>query len=208
MKIITEDRCAGYSSPGHPERPSRIVKTLELLRAQRDLPLFWAEPGVATESAILRAHSPALLKRLGETGEFDEDTPNYPGIADYARRSVGAGLEALRCARAGENVFSLMRPPGHHATRDRVMGFSYLNNIAITALEAAATGSRRVAVFDFDVHHGNGTEDILLNHPGTAFFSVHEFPCYPGTGANNIGDNCFNYPVPPHTPRTQNRQHP
>jgi acetoin utilization deacetylase AcuC-like enzyme len=93
-----------------------------------------------------------------------------------------------------------MRPPGHHATRDRAMGFCYLNNVAIAVLEAAATGAKRVAVFDFDVHHGNGTEAILLNRPGTAFFSIHLFPCYPGTGSANAGKNCFNYPVAPNTP--------
>jgi acetoin utilization deacetylase AcuC-like enzyme len=103
-------------------------------------------------------------------------------------------------------VFSLMRPPGHHATRDTSMGFCYLNNIAITALEALASGVSRVAVYDFDVHHGNGTEDILLNHAGAAFFSIHQHPCYPGTGTANIGDNCFNFPVPPHLPREEYRK--
>ena len=77
------------------------------------------------------------------------------------------------------------------------MGFCYLNNIAIAVLEAAATGARRIAVFDFDVHHGNGTEDILLNRPGIEFFSVHQHPAYPDTGAENRGRNCFNYPVAP-----------
>jgi len=81
------------------------------------------------------------------------------------------------------------------------MGFCYLNNIAIAALEAMATGARRVAVFDFDVHHGNGTEAILLDRPGCAFFSIHQFPCFPGTGALDAGENCFNYPVAPETSR-------
>jgi acetoin utilization deacetylase AcuC-like enzyme len=85
------------------------------------------------------------------------------------------------------------------------MGFCYLNSIAIAALEALATGAKRVAVFDFDVHHGNGTEAILVNKPGAAFFSIHQHPCYPGTGTRNIGDNCFNYPVPPHTPSSEYR---
>jgi acetoin utilization deacetylase AcuC-like enzyme len=80
-----------------------------------------------------------------------------------------------------------------------------LNNIAIAVLEAAATGAKRVAVFDFDVHHGNGTEAILLNRPGTAFFSIHLFPCYPGTGSANVGKNCFNYPVEPGLPRQDYR---
>jgi acetoin utilization deacetylase AcuC-like enzyme len=94
-----------------------------------------------------------------------------------------------------------MRPPGHHATRNRAMGFCYLNNVAIAVLEALATGAKRVAVLDFDVHHGNGTEAILLNNPGAAFLSIHQFPCYPGTGTRNVGNNCFNYPVLPQTLR-------
>src|SRR6202789_2988439 len=94
-----------------------------------------------------------------------------------------------------------MRPLGHHATREKSMGFCYLNNIAIAALEALATGTKCVAVFDFDVHHGNGTEDILVNREGIAFFSIHQFPCYPGTGEKNVGKNCFNYPVAPSAPR-------
>ena len=203
MKIITDENCAGYVRPGHPERPARITRTLEKLRAQTTLPLTWAAPGPVDEAAILRAHSPRMLARLNQPEDFDADTPAHPGIAEYARASVGAALEAMRCARAGETVFSLMRPPGHHATREASMGFCYLNNVAIAALAAQAAGVRRVAVFDFDVHHGNGTEDVLLYHEGTAFFSVHQHPCYPGTGAENVGDNCFNFPVPAHLPRQE-----
>jgi acetoin utilization deacetylase AcuC-like enzyme len=86
------------------------------------------------------------------------------------------------------------------------MGFCYLSNIAIAALEALATGAKRVAVYDFDVHHGNGTEDILLDHPGTVFVSVHQNPCFPGTGTEHRGGNCYNYPVAPYTPRAEYRQ--
>jgi acetoin utilization deacetylase AcuC-like enzyme len=112
----------------------------------------------------------------------------------------------MHVAKTGETVFSLMRPPGHHATPTRAMGFCYLSNMAIAVLEALATGSKRVAVYDFDVHHGNGTEAVLLNKPNTAFISIHQFPCYPGTGGRNVGNNCFNYPVPPQTPRGDYRQ--
>jgi len=206
MKIITDAACTGYSRPGHPEKPVRIIRTMEKLRDQTVLPITWAEAGAADDETILRAHSPELLSSLNTTEDFDADSPVYPGIANYARASVGAALEAMRCARKGEMVFSLMRPPGHHATRNRIMGFCYLNNIAIAALEALATGVKRVAIFDFDVHHGNGTEDILLNRPGAAFFSIHQFPAYPGTGRSNVGNNCFNYPVPPALPRTEYRQ--
>ena len=201
MKIITDEHCAGYSRIGHPERPLRILAALERLRNQTELPITWAAPGQASDAQILRAHSAGHLARLNEPEDFDADTPFYENIGDYARASVAAALDALRAARAGENVFSLMRPPGHHALRDRAMGFCYLNNIAIAALEAMATGAKRVAVYDFDVHHGNGTEAILLDHPGVAFYSIHQHPCYPGTGAANAGKNCFNYPVEPFTPR-------
>ncbi|HEX4263218.1 MAG TPA: histone deacetylase [Verrucomicrobiae bacterium] len=205
MKIITDDACTGYSQSGHPEKPARIARTAEKLRAQTELPITWAKPGPVDDAAILRAHAPELLANLNSAQDFDEDTPAYPGIANYALASAGAALEAMRSARNGESVFSLMRPPGHHATHNRIMGFCYLNNIAIAALDALAHGVKRVAVFDFDVHHGNGTEDIFLNTEDAAFFSIHQFPAYPGTGRNNVGDNCFNYPVPPALPRAEYR---
>ena len=207
MRIITDPNCTGYSRAGHPEKPVRVSRTVEKLQTQTELPIIWAKPGPVEDKAILRAHSPEMLASLNDPqGDFDADTPTFPGIANYARASAGAALEAMRCARNGETVFSLMRPPGHHATRNRVMGFCYLNNIAIAALEALATGAKRVAVFDFDVHHGNGTEDILLDREGAAFFSIHQSPCYPGTGTRNVGTNCFNYPVAPRLPRTEYRQ--
>jgi acetoin utilization deacetylase AcuC-like enzyme len=197
VKIITDERCAGYSRYGHPENPRRITATIARLKQQTELPLTWALPGEASDKQILRAHAPELLARLKIPQDFDDDTPFFENISDYARASVAAALDALKAARNGENVFSLMRPPGHHALRDRAMGFCYLGNIAIAALEAAATGARRVAVFDFDVHHGNGTEAILLDQPGVAAFSVHRHPFYPDTGGANVGKNGFNYPVPP-----------
>src|SRR5215472_13408541 len=169
MKIITDNKCTGYSKTGHPERPARVARTLEKLQSQTELPIVWEKPGLVEDASILQAHSPGLLASLSSSMDFDADTPAYSGIADYARASVGAALEAMRCARKGETVFSLMRPPGHHATRNTVMGFCFLNNIAITALEALATGVKRVAIFDFDVHHGNGTEDILRDLEGALF---------------------------------------
>ena len=201
MRIITDERCTGYSHPGHPERAERIIATWERLRSQTELPITWSTPGPCDDTAILRAHTAEHLARLSRLEDYDEDTPSYPDLVDYARASVGAALAALKTARAGETVFSLMRPPGHHATRNRAMGFCYLNNIAIAVLEALATGAKRVAVLDFDVHHGNGTESILLNNPGAAFLSIHQFPCYPGTGTRNVGNNCYNYPVLPQTAR-------
>ena len=201
MKIITDEKCVTYSRAGHPERPQRVARTVAKLKAQSELPIEWLLPSRVTDEQILRAHTPEMLERLSVDADFDADTPWHENIVDYARASVAAALDAMKLARAGEGVFSLMRPPGHHATRARSMGFCYLNNIAIAALEALASGAERVAIFDFDVHHGNGTEDILMGVRNAAFFSVHQFPFYPGTGQRNVGDNCFNYPVEASTPR-------
>ena len=207
MKIITDERCTGYASPGHPERPARISQTLEKLRGQKELALTWAEPMNVDDEIILRAHSKEHLAHVRTaTDDFDGDTPVHPKIFDHARRSIGGALQALAAARQGEVAFSLLRPPGHHATRDRAMGFCYLNSIAIASLAALGTGTANIAVYDFDVHHGNGTEAILLNQPHAAFFSIHQHPCYPGTGTQNVGRNCFNYPVAPQTPRDKYRK--
>src|SRR6185436_8396713 len=207
MKVITDERCTGYSSPGHPERPQRISGTLEHLRAQKDLAITWGEPLPVDDDAILRAHTREHLARVKTAADdFDGDTPTHPNIFEHARRSIGGGLHALRAARQGEMAFSLLRPPGHHATRERAMGFCYLGSIAIAALEALAMGAANVAIYDFDVHHGNGTEDILLDHPHAAFYSIHQHPLYPGTGKTNRGRNCFNYPVPPALPRDEYRK--
>ncbi|MBA4147449.1 MAG: histone deacetylase [Verrucomicrobia bacterium] len=200
MKIITDSRCTEYHKPGHPERPQRVQRSVEKLKAQTDLQIDWLEPLIPTDKQILRAHSRQHLESLNGDVDFDADTPAYPEIIAHARRSVGAALHALKLCRAGEIAFSLMRPPGHHATKNQPMGFCFLNNIAIAVLEAQASGSKRVAVFDFDVHHGNGTEDILLNRPDCAFFSVHQSPAYPGTGLAHRGDNCFNHTVEPDMP--------
>jgi len=197
VRIITDERCAEYSCDGHPEGPVRIIDTVARLKSQTELPLTFDAPSQVTDAQILRAHAPELLARLQIPQDFDADTPFYHNIGTFARASAAAALDALEEARAGKHVFSLMRPPGHHATREHAMGFCYLNNIAIAALEAVATGAKRVAVFDFDVHHGNGTESILVDQPGVAFFSVHQHPAYPGTGEANTGKNCFNHVVAP-----------
>ncbi|MGA1235577.1 MAG: histone deacetylase family protein [Limisphaerales bacterium] len=200
INIITDPACTQYHAPGHPERPERIRKTILKLRRQHDLHVEWLKPQPVDDKVLLRAHSPAHLKRLEKQVDFDLDTPPPPQIAQHARRSGGGALRALRCALRHKHSFSLLRPPGHHAVREDAMGFCYLSTIAITALAARAAGIERVAVFDFDVHHGNGTEAILVGRPGVAFFSIHQFPGYPGTGRRHRGDNCFNYPIPPGLP--------
>jgi acetoin utilization deacetylase AcuC-like enzyme len=201
MTIVFDSRCTGYHQPGHPEKPNRVARTVDLLRLQKSITLQWAEPAEVSEALLLRGHTPEHLARLKVEAAFDADTPWHPGIEEHARRSVGAAVRAMELAVAGEPAFALMRPPGHHAERDRAMGFCYYSSMALAALEAQARGSGPVAVFDFDVHHGNGTEDVLKNREGVVFASVHQGDTYPGTGQGDVGSNCFNHPLPGGTSR-------
>lgn len=207
MQVFTDERCTGYASPGHPERPARISGTLQRLRSQKEIAISWSQPIDVADDSILRAHTKEHLQRVTEAArDFDGDTPAHPKILEHARRSAGGAIGAMKAARKGEAAFSLLRPPGHHATPDQAMGFCYLSNIAIAALEALATGVKKVAIYDFDVHHGNGTEAILVKQPKAAFVSIHQHPCYPGTGTKDVGKNCFNFPVRPQTPREEYRK--
>jgi acetoin utilization deacetylase AcuC-like enzyme len=200
--IFFDSRCTGYGRPGQPERPERIQKTEPLLKA-RHPEWEWRQPRIADAAALLRAHSPEHLSRIREAArDFDTDTPAHPGIFDHAARAAGAAIDTAREALKGNRAFSLMRPPGHHATRDRAMGFCYFSHIAIAALDALENGAERVAIWDFDAHHGNGTEDIVANNPRIAFASIHQFPGYPGTGTRSFG-NIHNFPVAPLTPRLE-----
>lgn len=200
MIIITHPDCTQYSQLGNPERPERIKASVDYLKEVdgSDLSLFWQEPDEVDESLVTRVHSHYHLVRIEEGLDFDPDTPAYPDIETHAMRSVAATVTGLDQVLKGEQVFVLMRPPGHHATSDQAMGFCYLNQVAIATLEAQARGVKRVAVLDFDVHHGNGTEAILKGKPNCLFVSIHQHPCYPGTGTKSF-DNCLNYPVAPHT---------
>ena len=199
MILYHDPSCAEYGSHMRPEQPARILRTVPHLKAAH--PAWeWRIPGEVDDALLLTAHAPALVKRIAEGPDLDEDTPHFPGIERHARRAVAGALDAAHAALAGARAFSLMRPPGHHCTRNQAMGFCYLNQVALAALNAQGGGSVRVAVWDFDAHHGNGTEDILEGKPGVFFASVHQYPGYPGTGTRSTV-NCRNYPVKPHTPR-------
>ena len=130
MHVITDERCLNYSQEFHPERPQRVAGTLKLLREQTELKINWDKPAKVTDALITRAHEKAHVRLVAQPqGPFDGDTPNYPDIDAHARRSIGGALRALELAQAGKPNFSLLRPPGHHATRERAMGFCFFNSI-------------------------------------------------------------------------------
>lgn len=198
MVFFYHPECASYALPGHPERPERVLHTATLLE-ETVKPADWRRPDLIPESELLLAHTPRHLQRIHDARPFDADTPFYEGISELARRSAGSMVAAMRTALAGNTVFSLMRPPGHHARPEQAMGFCYLSNVAIAALVARKEGIERIAIWDFDAHHGNGTEDIVQGVDGIRFVSVHQSPGYPGTGQVSAG-NCCNHPVAPNTP--------
>jgi acetoin utilization deacetylase AcuC-like enzyme len=201
MIILHDDRCAEYSTPGHPERPQRILTTAPLLR-NRHPAWEWVSPSPARRSDLQRGHSAEHIETVeNAVHDFDADTPAYPNIYHHALRSAGAAIAAAEAALDGNLAFSLMRPPGHHAMHDRAMGFCYFSNVALAALDALDRGAERVAIWDFDAHHGNGTEAIVANHPGIIFASIHQSPAYPGTGLHSF-DNVHNFPVRPYARRS------
>ena len=194
MRIVYSPRCLEYAAPGHPESPDRVRAAAALLHKDH---YVWLTPTPCTDDDVLRVHTPGLLSAVRTGPYFDADTPFFNNIHEMAALSAGAALQAAREAAAGRTAISLMRPPGHHATKSRVMGFCYFNNIAIGVAHLLATGAaQRVAIVDFDCHHGNGTEDIFRGDDRVLFASIHQSPCYPGTG-NATLDNCLNYPLPP-----------
>lgn len=199
MLLFHDSRCTAYGNASRPERPARLLDTVPHLRAAHPN-WTWTEPAAATEADAALCHTASHLARLHQAEDFDADTPFFPEIAVHAYRATGAALAATEAAldRKGPTI-ALMRPPGHHATADQAMGFCYLNQIAIAAQHARQRlGVGRVAVWDFDAHHGNGTEALLADRPGFLFASVHQSPCYPGTGLASFS-NCHNWPISPLT---------
>jgi acetoin utilization deacetylase AcuC-like enzyme len=202
MLVIHDPRCAEFGSLTRPENATRVRRSAEHLRQEFPAWAWQSQLAAVPDETLLLAHRRSHLDRLKAPEDFDADTPFVPGISDHARRAVAAALAAsAHAVNGGGPAFSLMRPPGHHATSGQAMGFCYLNQIAVAAL-AARRDPRvgRVAIWDFDAHHGNGTEEILQGREGFLFCSVHQSPCYPGTGLRDFG-NIRNWPVPPRAPR-------
>ena len=174
---------------GHPERPERLGADLDGARrgALADA-VAVVEPRPATRDELTAVHPPAFLDDLERFcaaggGDLDPDTSVVPASWDAALLAAGAGLDAVERLEAGQAdaAFCAVRPPGHHATPSRAMGFCLLNNVAVVAATLAARGER-VAVLDWDAHHGNGTQDAFWADPRVLYISLHQYPLYPGTG--------------------------
>ena len=198
---------------GHPECPQRLAAISDqLIASGLDIALEHREAPLATMEQLGRAHSSGYVAELkefleqvqhsGQSRHLDPDTLACPGTWAAALRAAGAAVAATEAVVAGElsNAFCLVRPPGHHATRDEAMGFCFFNNVAVAARHALdVLGLQRVAIIDFDVHHGNGTEDIIAGDERVLMASFFQHPLYPGTGAVPRGTNMVNVPVPPYT---------
>jgi acetoin utilization deacetylase AcuC-like enzyme len=192
--------------PGHPERVERIRVIQEILAKPGFRELARLEAPLADDSDILRAHAEEYVEMVRSSSpdedweRLDPDTFMSPGTLEAARRAAGAAVAATDAVFKGEagNAFCAMRPPGHHAETRRAMGFCLFNNAAIAALYSRERyDAERVAVVDFDVHHGNGTQDIFWPDPNLFYGSTHQMPLYPGTGApseTGVG-NIFNAPL-------------
>lgn len=197
------------TGPGHPERIQRLEAVLRVL----DDPLFGdllrREAPEASRDQLARVHAQAYVEEVFAAvpgmgrAEIDGDTVLSPGSGAAALRAAGAVAAAVGAVMQGEakNAFCAVRPPGHHAERDLAMGFCVFNNVAVGAAEAlSAHGLDRVAIVDFDVHHGNGTQHIFAADPRVLYVSIHQMPLYPGTGARHergVGNIC-NAPLAPY----------
>lgn len=191
VAIADDGRHIVHVSPGHPERPDRV----EAIRRRLMLDHRFAEldrPPVTPvdDEALLRVHSRSHLQRVAALcaaggGHFDSDTYATLGSDDAARISAGGAVTAVDAVADGyTSAFAVVRPPGHHATADRAMGFCLYNGVAVAVEHARAVrGVKRVAIVDIDVHHGNGTEQAYWNDPDVLYASLHQYPFYPGTGS-------------------------
>ncbi len=194
--LFVDPRFEGHvAGPVHPESPGRLRAILEVLDRAPVAQTSRQTPRPATRDELLSVHEAdhvdLVLSLAGKHGQLDPDTAMSPGSAEAALLAAGAAAQATLDVMTGatSNAFALVRPPGHHAERDRAMGFCLFNNVAVAAETARRAGAARVLVLDWDVHHGNGTQHTFQSRRDVLFCSSHQFPYYPGTGApDEVGD--------------------
>jgi acetoin utilization deacetylase AcuC-like enzyme len=188
LLLITSERFAEHTTPpGHPERPERAEAMDAVAIGWRERGGRTTEPRPATRDELLRVHAAEYLDRIesvrGRPAMLDPDTFTSPESVDIAALAAGAAIEAGRHALTDSGpALALVRPPGHHAERDRAMGFCLYNNVAVAAAAALAAGASKVAIVDIDVHHGNGTQGMFYADPRVLYVSTHQYPFYPGSG--------------------------
>lgn len=206
--LVSQRNFESHRTPaGHPERAERI-RAIEEILSPADFPALLRRDAPSGDLTLAElVHAPGYLQALAQArpaegiGQIDEDTFISSTSLDAAGTALGAGLTALEAVALGEveNAFCAVRPPGHHAERELPMGFCLVNTIAIVAREAQRKyGAERVGIIDFDVHHGNGTQDIFFDDPTVMYASTHQMPLFPGTGAANetgIANNIVNVPL-------------
>jgi acetoin utilization deacetylase AcuC-like enzyme len=206
--LYTHPACLAHDPGiGHPESPARLRAVLEALDDARFAAIERMEAPRAAREQLDRVHDAVMVDHVFANAphdgyaQLDADTAMSPGSLEAALRAAGAVCAAVDALIDGKDNRALcaVRPPGHHATRDTAMGFCLFNNIAVGAAQALARGIERVAIVDFDVHHGNGTQDIFWNAPRVLYASTHQSPLYPGTGARSEtgAGNIVNAPLPP-----------
>ena len=208
--LITHPACLKHEPPfGHPERVARLESVLEGLKGDEFAALKRVAAPSASKAAIARVHDEAyideIMASVPKAGvvHLDSDTAMSSGSGEAILRAAGALVEAVDLVLKGEakNAFCAVRPPGHHALPDRAMGFCIFNNVAVGAAHARAErGLKRVAVIDFDVHHGNGTQAMFYRDKDLFYGSTHQSPLYPGTGhpyETGVAHNVLNLPLPP-----------
>ncbi|HVR76566.1 MAG TPA: histone deacetylase [Planctomycetota bacterium] len=191
LAIFTDPLCREHDPGSHPECPVRIDAIDAALRGSTLAGrIVWRGAPPASDAAVLRCHDGAhlgVVKSIdGSRGALDPDTIYSPRTSRAAFAAAGCVLDAADACRRGDEgitaAFCLVRPPGHHATPDRAMGFCFLNNVAMAARHLQSAGLERILIVDWDVHHGNGTQDIFYEDPSVFYYSLHLHPHYPGTG--------------------------